>query len=1128
MRNFKKFLAFVMATLMILSAAVITTGAATSRADYTDAAQHLVALRVMKGDEKGNLMLDKGVSRYQAALFFAQTLTGETKVEVWNAEKTSVVFKDVTEYGTAVDYVYGAKVVAGRGNGVFGPNDPITYQDMLVMAVRALGYETEGMSYPYGYILAAQKLGLTDNVKNVNYKAALTRGETAQIIWDTLNTVVAIEDPLSGKILYPDETGLTAFIAGKEIERKTLLLDSGYASGTIEGVITAYNEADSRNDIDTVIIETEDATLTVAASDLGITAKTRKVGYLGLPVKLLVDVAAEDFENKYDTNADKSEASVVYAEFETYTTVENLGAAGNIKYSEADKVLTLNGTKYSEKNYEYKVYTFSKNGWVEEADASLITDNFAYTSKDGYNADEANSYGKIAYRIIEDGAEKVVGGKIVTVDLIEILYTPYEFGQYFNRTIKYSANAKKTSFVTIGEYKTVAQKNLDDEESHFVEYFVGAKTKTAVTSAISSVSKNQGEKAATVAVEGETVKSGDFVFYDYNEVDNVLTVAYSGGTFKEGRLTGTNKANKTVKIDGSNKTIGFKGAFTVANLGNSYGDYNIESDYISKLSAGKNNVKYVVMDDRVVYMEPASGTTNTDSVFDYVIATLDSKVVAKALGISETKYNDSLTSGLYINDDGYVAIAVLNTATGKFEAASLRNFCYGNFDEDDESFSVSKDVASLARFKDLIGTTYKDSEIYDTIVSALKNRTLFLQIEEKNGVYDLAGSMPAVGSAAAVKVYDYLVYGDEKSGLTFSDSSAKTNKITADPDTDPARVSLDKNTVIVVIDGNTVSVRKGVQKASNSISVSGTAKILSANSSLIVMDVTGCTLTDYKGKALDVKKWGNAASASTSTSETYYVALADYSVDVETNDDDKYVLTINGLFDLKTLKTAKAVKVEVDTYNDAKDVNTAKPGQVLYMNENGEMSLSDKTPAEAASILVNDDDNEMFTIDETVDYEDAESITIVGDRHTLSKADLAIIKIRVITLDVSGVDAKDYDYDRAIVADAVVTDGKYDGVSVMEDFAGGDRYYFYTLADDEDIEIAAPTFGTFDNFVAAMNGKTVLIQGADADYGDYDSLAEFEKNGDYEKVSVELGAYGVYEKGSLNLTVVKLVTSVTD
>ena len=39
---------------------------------------------------------------------------------------------------------------------------------MLVMAVRALGYEVEGMNYPYGYILAADKLELTENIENVN------------------------------------------------------------------------------------------------------------------------------------------------------------------------------------------------------------------------------------------------------------------------------------------------------------------------------------------------------------------------------------------------------------------------------------------------------------------------------------------------------------------------------------------------------------------------------------------------------------------------------------------------------------------------------------------------------------------------------------------------------------------------------------------------------------------------------------------------------------------------------------------------------------------------------------------------------------------------------------------------
>ena len=147
MRNLKKFLALVLATMMLLSVAVISTSAA-EKGDYLDAAQHLAALQVMKGNENGDLMLENGVTRYQAALFFVQALTGETETTVWNADKKSAYFTDVPEYGTAIDHAYGIGLILGRGNGVYGYNDAITYQDMLVMAVRALGYETEDMSYP--------------------------------------------------------------------------------------------------------------------------------------------------------------------------------------------------------------------------------------------------------------------------------------------------------------------------------------------------------------------------------------------------------------------------------------------------------------------------------------------------------------------------------------------------------------------------------------------------------------------------------------------------------------------------------------------------------------------------------------------------------------------------------------------------------------------------------------------------------------------------------------------------------------------------------------------------------------------------------------------------------------------
>lgn len=1122
MRNFKKFLALVMATLMILSAAVITTGAA-DKADYTDAAQHLVALKIMKGDEKGNLMLDNGVTRYQAALFFAQTLSGETKVEVWNADKTSTAFKDVTEYGTAIDYVYGRKVVAGRGNGVFGPNDPITYQDMLVMAVRALGYETEDMSYPYGYILAAQKLKLTDNVENVNYKAALTRGETAQIIWDMLNTVIAVEDPINGKILYPDDKGLTETIADKAIERKTMLVDSGYADGEINATITAFVAAADDDDVDTVkIVGTyntgkqdkdgndiyADVEMEIAVADLGLT-DVAKSEYLGRDVTIFVDEAAADFEKDYDVIADDSDAAVVYADFETYTVVENLGNAGNIKWDESNKTLTLDGTKFKNdgKAYNINLYTFvEKNdkGWTA-ANLDDLTDNFVYTSKDGYVGD--NTYGKVEYYVVDGGKGEA--------DTLNVYYTEYSFGQYFNRTIKYQPTSKDASFVTVASYVSNQTKNFDGDDTYFEERLVSSNTK--ITDGTKSVSKSAGEDAMNTKLAGESVKSGDFMFYNYNKLDNVLTVAQVG-SFKEGRLTSFNANKETVKIDGANKDVAFKGAFDFQ-FGNSnslYENYAAAiKGFVNDLEAGKNNVKYIELDGNVVYMEKTSSSSNNDeNSFDFVIATTDPAKMADLIDVKEADYPDELTKGVYLDDNGYVGIAVLDTATGKWKLASVKNFYYGTFDADKTEFKSKLDLGETAKYYDMIGDTYNKKADFEACADALNGAAIFFVVNEKDGVYDLA-AVPAYNSGNDTT--PTLVAGSDKAGLVFSETTAKTNKIQATNDEDDAaRVTLNNDSVIVVINGNKVGVRTGVQKDNRSVAITkGNVYFIAANSSLIVMDLNGATLKDA-----DVLKnyWGYTSSTA-SANETYYIALSDYAVDIDATEDDKYDVTISNLFDLKTLKKVDSIKVTVDDINDATEIQGYEAGDLLHLTDDAAIESTTKTVVAAALELIDDDD--LVEVDlADLDFEDDTSITIPGlvDKETPTK-----INVKVVTVNVTGIDKADYSFDNAIVAEEA--NGDFDDVATMEDFKDAKVYYTYTLVDDEISEITEPTEGVLDNFVAAMAGKTIIVPGKDEDYGEYADLAEFTADADYETLTVELSAYADYDSknGTLDLTVFKIV-----
>lgn len=1145
MRNFKKFLALVMATLMILSAAVITTGAATAKTDYTEAAKHLVALKIMKGDEKGNLMLENGVTRYQAALFFAQALSGETSVDVWNATKTSVHFTDVKSYGTAIDYAYSRGIIAGRGNGIFGPDDQITYQDMLVMAVRALGYETENMSYPYGYILAAQKLGLTDNIDNVNFTAPLTRGETAQLIWDTLNTEIAVEDPFSGKILYPGEIGMTeSLLDGGSIKRTTLLVEVGYASGEFEGWIVEFVEAEDDDDVDTVVFagsyEYDDEWNTIydyefAAADLGITADTPKVDYLGKYFTILVDKDAADFIEDYNVIAEESDASVVFVDGDDFTVAENLGNSGNIKFDADKAVLTLNGTRYDfSKYYEVSLYKFDDSGldkgWSKVGDYSDnnteggleeefvdFLANFTYTTKNGYNVAGANSYGKVEYTIYEDDD----GDK-----WLELYYTPYEFGQYFVRELKYQTTSKNANFTTIGKYETTAVENLDEEDSYFVEYLVGSKTGTGkVTSSTKSVSKSQGEKAMNVTLAGETVKSGDFMFYNYNKLDNILTVAQVGGGFKEGRLTSANTSKETVKIDGTTKTVAFKGAYEIGlsgydpskNLSKNYED-QIDS-FIDSLEAGKNNVKYIEMDGNVVYMEATSSSaTNEGNSFDYVIATIWDEKVADLLGKKVDKYNEDLTKGVYIDDDGYVAIAVLNTATGKWSLASVKNFYYGDYDADDVEFAKKLDLAETAKYYEMVGSSYTKAATFDELFAALSGSAIFLVVNEKNGVYDLAA---APDYNAGNDTTPNLVAGATIAGLVFSDTAAKTNKIQATNDTDDAaRVTLNDSTVIVVVDDNKVYVRTGVQKAKRSVNVTGgTAYFLSANSSLIVMDVTDATTAS-------LENWG--ANASASATESYYIALADFSVEINSTDDDEYVVTLYNLFDIRTLKTVESITVTEDNMTAAKAHRAYVAGDVLYMNDDGELEESTKTAAEAALALADDEDLQIVDFTD-FDFADEDSIAL---KDITDVNDALDINIKVVTLNVSGVDTKDYDFDNAFVVVAATDSDKetFKDVALMQEFTAedADDYFFYSLDDTLISEIGAPTVGVLDNFIVEYSDEPIIVPGADVDYGDYADINAFtdaDTGADYEGITIDLTAYANYDeaKGTLDMVVFKIV-----
>lgn len=1088
MRNLNKFLALVMAVLMLFGMAVIPMSAVNEDdADsiYYEAAQQLAALTIMKGDENGDLNLANGVTRYQAALFFVQALTGKTDVKVWNAEKKSTIFADVPEYGTAIDYAYSMKLILGRGDGSYGYHDPITYQDMLVMAVRALGYEESGMAYPNGYVLRAQTLGLTDNIETVNFKGELTRGETAQIIWDMLNTQIAFIDPMTNAVILPGQEDFSPYgmlVGPGKIERTTLLEKAGYANGKLEATILSFNEAYDEDDVDTVEIEytylKDDSTYTdsveVAAADLGITADTPKIEYLGLPLTLYVNCAAEDFASEYSIDEDEREASVVFTNREALSTVENLGDAGNIRYiDDKNGSIQLGGTKYSLDKYDLCVYTLDEDGWVESAEAqSDFLDNFLYKTKGGYE-DALNSYGAVRY-IVRNGEKD-------ENKTLHIYYTPYEFGQYFVRELRDSGTRKDTDFVTIGTYSDTAKTNQDDVSSHFVEKLLG--TNVDVTASTTSVSTRNGEKAKTVELAGKSIRNGNFMFYFYNSVDNILNVVENCGSFKTGRLTGTSASNQTLKIDGTNMSVGFKGAYISDMPGY---DHALVGDIIELLESGKDNVKYIEADGRVVYYE-AYSTAKVVSKFDYAIISIDEEPLAGLLGLSKKNFRNALTSdGLYLDDDG-IAIAVMDTETGKWKLAHLRYMEAGAYDEDDDSFDVRGDMPVLAEYADTLGSFAKRDD-YDTLYDALTSDSIFVVRSQKNGVYNLAEWKPAD---------DLLTYGKGKDGIVFSTAANKTNLITADSDKAAARVTLNSDTVIVVVSGSRVGVRIGKQNTSASVEYAG--KFLSANSDLIVFVTDSAT-------AFNPETWGQATTAD--EDKSWYMATADTDVDLERLSSSSHRVTVTNVLNLRTMKIEKSLIYTVESSKDAP--TSLDVGDVIYMNSTGDGELYDDGLQEAfiEAVKANGaEDSKTYTELDVSKVEFIDDSTIRIDELDLDGiAAVDEINVTVLTLDLTGFDWDIYDYDN------MALDIPFDEEDDLGyEHAFGDKYA-YTVEGDMVEEISSPSGGVLDQLIILSDGETILVPEYDAD--DFKGA---------EKATVEITMLANVSDGVVTLYVLKVL-----
>jgi len=193
----KKILALVLALVMTMSLATISSGAAFSDADkvqYTDAVNTMSALGVLGGYADGSIRPQADVTRGAAAKMVAMVATGSNATTIGYYKGTSS-FSDVPAthtFADAVAFCVARGIVAGYGNGTYGVGDNVKGWAVAKMVLVAMGYDAkaygmEGTGSALNTITLASTLGLFNGMAaDFNANDAASREECAQIVYNAL------------------------------------------------------------------------------------------------------------------------------------------------------------------------------------------------------------------------------------------------------------------------------------------------------------------------------------------------------------------------------------------------------------------------------------------------------------------------------------------------------------------------------------------------------------------------------------------------------------------------------------------------------------------------------------------------------------------------------------------------------------------------------------------------------------------------------------------------------------------------------------------------------------------------------------------------------------------------------
>lgn len=252
MRNLKRVLSLALASVMLIGMMVVGASAA-NYDDFSDkdkivnkeAVSTLVELGVIAGKDDGTYDPEGIVTRGEMAKMICVVLNGGKDPSLGDVTKYS--YTDTVGHWAApyIEYCAIRGIVAGKGDGTFGPNETVTGSQAAKMLLVAAGYQSAiegftGASWEVNTNVRANAVGLYDGL-DINPSQGLTRDSAAQMVYNILD----VEQVTYKYTLVANGDGTFTSVTeiDKSADNKTVLEDK-FGAVKVEGVVVANEVAD--------------------------------------------------------------------------------------------------------------------------------------------------------------------------------------------------------------------------------------------------------------------------------------------------------------------------------------------------------------------------------------------------------------------------------------------------------------------------------------------------------------------------------------------------------------------------------------------------------------------------------------------------------------------------------------------------------------------------------------------------------------------------------------------------------------------------------------------------------------------------------------------------------------------